>query len=666
MISICLVMIVKNEIKVLPRCFDSVHKYIDYWIICDTGSTDGTQDYIKNYFEEKSIPGELLQHEWKNFGYNRSLAVRSAYGKADYLLLMDADFVFIPKDEDFKKNKLDYDGYQIAYEGGLDYRQTLFVSGRRKWRYVGVTHEYITCDGPKKYGSFNGFTFYHFADGGNRSDKYERDVRLLTEGLKSEPNNVRYMFYLAQSHKDLGNYDEAIKYYKMRAEKGGWGEEVYYSLYQIGVCMINNDCQYDDFKDALLKAYNYRPSRLEALYYLIRFCRLNNKSIEGYEYGSKALNTPYPSNDMLFIDRNVHLWSFWDELALCAYHADRPEISLKIYKRIEKDIPHSQMKRYNANLKWFEMKYSQQKHNNKSENHNDNNITSENNKSENYNDNNITSENNESENNISGNKLDNNELENNKVAIFIVNYNMNERADKIIETLNKTVKHPHDIYLIDNGSNKMEPSKHTTIRLTKNVQTTNGWLMGLHYADAIETVQKFKYFAYCFIITSTELVEMEKDIIGTMVKTMKNDENVVGVHPSLTDDSTTWWTNMKNRESADKDQVYFIDNICSCYRASWFNKIGRFDANFTYAWGIDIETGYSAWKDKKKIILDHNIMVRKITNIGYTMDRMNMKATERHQNATKELTDVFTKKYGPNFREIVYGNRLRNAKPYTI
>ena len=71
--TITLVMIVKNESKVITRCFDSVKDYIDYWVICDTGSTDGTQNIIISYFKEKDIPGELHEDKWENFGYNRSL-----------------------------------------------------------------------------------------------------------------------------------------------------------------------------------------------------------------------------------------------------------------------------------------------------------------------------------------------------------------------------------------------------------------------------------------------------------------------------------------------------------------------------------------------------------------------------------------------------------------
>jgi glycosyltransferase involved in cell wall biosynthesis len=355
-------MIVKNETRVLKRCFDSVVDYIDYWIICDTGSTDGTQNFIKKYFQEKNVPGELLEHKWLNFGHNRTLAVQSAYNKADYLLLMDADFIFCVKDPNFKKLKLNLDSYLIKYEGGLDYRQSLFVSGKKKWRYIGVTHEYIMCDPPNRHGPFDGFTFNHFADGGCRSDKFERDIKLLTDGLKDEPNNARYMFYLAQSHKDLGHYADAIPYYIMRSKSGGWDEEIYYSLYQIGNCMIMMNDDYNKIKNALLRAYKFRPTRLEALYRLVNYCRLNGKNNDGYEHGKSAIDNKYPHGDLLFIERDIHEWKFFDELALCAYNIDKPLVSLKIYKRLMSDdlVPMQQKNRFAGNYKHFKEKYESQ------------------------------------------------------------------------------------------------------------------------------------------------------------------------------------------------------------------------------------------------------------------------------------------------------------------
>ena len=81
--TICLTMIVKNESQVIRRCIDSVKDYISYWVIVDTGSTDGTQDLIKEIMAEYNIPGELHERPWVDFGHNRTENLRYAKDKAD-------------------------------------------------------------------------------------------------------------------------------------------------------------------------------------------------------------------------------------------------------------------------------------------------------------------------------------------------------------------------------------------------------------------------------------------------------------------------------------------------------------------------------------------------------------------------------------------------------
>ena len=91
--TICLNMIVKNEAHIIKETFDNILTYIalSYWVISDTGSTDGTQQVIKDYFNSKNIDGELFEDEWRDFGYNRTLALKHANKKTDYLFIFDAD-----------------------------------------------------------------------------------------------------------------------------------------------------------------------------------------------------------------------------------------------------------------------------------------------------------------------------------------------------------------------------------------------------------------------------------------------------------------------------------------------------------------------------------------------------------------------------------------------
>ena len=53
-------MIVRNEAPIIERCLESVMKFIDHWVIVDTGSTDGTQQLIQQVL--RNVPGELIEH----------------------------------------------------------------------------------------------------------------------------------------------------------------------------------------------------------------------------------------------------------------------------------------------------------------------------------------------------------------------------------------------------------------------------------------------------------------------------------------------------------------------------------------------------------------------------------------------------------------------------
>ena len=55
-------------------------------------------------------------------------------------------------------------------------------------------------------------------DGGSKADKFERDERLLLQGL-SDPEttpdlHIRYLFYLAQTYFHLSQFEDSIKWYK--------------------------------------------------------------------------------------------------------------------------------------------------------------------------------------------------------------------------------------------------------------------------------------------------------------------------------------------------------------------------------------------------------------------------------------------------------------------
>ncbi|MFJ7261787.1 glycosyltransferase [Streptomyces globosus] len=332
--TICLCMIVKNESAVIERCLDSVRDLIDTWVISDTGSTDGTQDLIRKALH--GIPGELHEEPWTDFGHNRSLNIAHARDKADYLLLLDADLVLrrhgpLPE--------LTAQSYMLRHEGSTEYRIKRLVRGDLPWRYEGVTHEYLTCDRPGEYEdrpgvqeNLDALSVVDHADGGSRHDKFERDARLLGAELERDPSNTRTVFYLAQTMRDMGETAEAIRLYEQRAAMGGWEEEVYYALLQSGVLRAESG-DWPGAMDALTRAWETRPTRLEACYELASRLRVQGRHHSAHAVTSAVLDRPAPP-DLLFVHPWVYRWGLLFEHSITAYWVGDMDASLRACDRL--------------------------------------------------------------------------------------------------------------------------------------------------------------------------------------------------------------------------------------------------------------------------------------------------------------------------------------------
>ena len=125
MVKICLNMIVKNESKIIEETLNNISKYINYWVISDTGSTDNTIEVIKNKFDSLNIPGEIFSDKWEDFGTNRSIAISHAFNKCDYILVMDADDIIVG-DLDLPKNT-NIDEYYFNFGKNFLYLRLLFL-----------------------------------------------------------------------------------------------------------------------------------------------------------------------------------------------------------------------------------------------------------------------------------------------------------------------------------------------------------------------------------------------------------------------------------------------------------------------------------------------------------------------------------------------------------
>jgi glycosyltransferase involved in cell wall biosynthesis len=248
------------------------------------------------------------------------------------------------------------------------------------------------------------------------------------------------------------------------------------------------------------------------------------------------------------------------------------------------------------------------------------------------------------------------------VAIIIPNYNMPERTDLLAKAIRQRVKWPHELIVVENGSDIAPLSSHAAVRLEKNVQTTNAWLTGLAYADGLAYVRKKYFFAYWFMITSAEFPEDDEgDPLEPIVRFLSEDPFRAAVHHALTPDSTTSWNHLKARGGNDFRRTWFIDNISAVWSADWFdNTVGRFDPRLTYAWGVDYEACYLTRKEDGQIYVYEGAKVDKFTDIGYTMNRMNMTADERRVKASEQMNRILGARYGPNWHGMMTNDYIED------
>lgn len=355
-IGIC--MIVKNESHIIHEVLNSTLGLIDTFCILDTGSTDNTIQIVEEFYQKAGVQGEVIRGDWKGFGASRSEALKLCDGKMDYILMIDADDLmgFPPNGKEFLKQTLQQHQPNAVIvpikRGNILYERTQIFKAGDNWRYVGVLHEYPTND--KQNNKIVRLPNEIFMVGrtlGSRSmqdgNKYLKDAETILKELEKEPDNDRYVFYLAQSYRDGGNIPEAVKWYKKRVEMGRWKEEQCVSA--MNIAKLTHD------KEWAWKAHEFNPQRNESLVHYASYCRSKDMfSPELLAMIMYATTIPKPKENVLFVENDIYEWRMWDELCIIAFYTGRKDVAKQAAAKLlsENLFPPSQRARIEQNMKF--------------------------------------------------------------------------------------------------------------------------------------------------------------------------------------------------------------------------------------------------------------------------------------------------------------------------
>ena len=343
-------MIVKNEAHVIERCLKSLLPHISHWVICDTGSTDGTQEKIKELL--KDVPGELYEDPWVHFAHNRTLAIQRAKGKGDYHLMMDADHEWHGK-----LPPLDGPGYVIEHRyDSLVYGIPIVMKDGFDWEYECPIHETVRC---KEAGPFQGvpgkFCYVKVYPEGARSKdprKYHKDAEILQKHVDEHPDDARATYYLAQSYWNSGQIEKAREWYGKRAQMAnGWWEEQWHALYRLAQTAQQLDLPFAVVMTEYLSAYQANPKRAEPLVTLARYARLKGYHSMTVMACRQAMTLPRPEIG-LFLEPLAYGWVPLDEFGVSAFYAGFPEEGAKACQKLLRhpELPAHERKRVEVNL----------------------------------------------------------------------------------------------------------------------------------------------------------------------------------------------------------------------------------------------------------------------------------------------------------------------------
>jgi len=362
---VLLVLMVRNESRVLERCLRAAAPFVDATFLFDTGSCDDTLEVARR--EGCAV----AQEPWLDFGRSRTASLRAArlhvvrdlgwQLRDAYALVLDADMLLQGDPALFRtylRSALEAkvgSVHVVQKMGGLDNCNLRLLRLGEPWRCKGATHEYWTGGSDCSARADERVLCIHdLGDGGCKHDKFERDSRLLLAALEEEPGDARSLFYLAQTYRDSGRPRDAVVWYERRIAAAGWVEEVWYAHYGIVQCHV----RLGELKQAaawVKKAAEVCRDRAEPAMHLATALRLEGTRLwreakterppseavalfqKAWRYVERCGSLPPPAAHRLFVERDAYDARRWLEKSHLAFFGrpTDPEVGLVASLRCE-------------------------------------------------------------------------------------------------------------------------------------------------------------------------------------------------------------------------------------------------------------------------------------------------------------------------------------------
>lgn len=320
-ISLC--MIVKNEEKYLAQCLNSVKDIVDEIIIVDTGSTDKTVEIAE------SFGAEIYYFQWTNsFSTARNESLK--YASKDWILIMDGDDEFCSEDKEKFKELL---------QGSMDDNSVYFFETLNYCGSTVDTNNISVNLNPRLFKNNHGFCYegdihnqlvnrkysvkdlskpiriYHYGyldESIASKKKRNRNIALLEEQIKNNPDDKYTHFNLGNEYFALGNMKKALEYYYNSYDDFNLNTGYAYILFEKIILANYALGEYDKALEFVHVGTQYFP-KLTDLYYLkaMIYRDLNKPTLEITAL-EKCIELGEPPSELKFLYGTGSFKAYYD------------------------------------------------------------------------------------------------------------------------------------------------------------------------------------------------------------------------------------------------------------------------------------------------------------------------------------------------------------------
>lgn len=182
-----------------------------------------------------------------------------------------------------------------------------------------------------------------------------------------------------------------------------------------------------------------------------------------------------------------------------------------------------------------------------------------------------------------------------RVCVLVVSHNLKQQTDELCREIVIRTQVPHDLHVIETGSDFEKCSKYMTLRTKDKIRMTRGWNVLRDFADRLARIDKRQYAAYQLFVNDAQWVG-EHDMITTLFQQMMSTRDCGQIHP--------YQTNIRDAGHLLRKQglpgirkVSFSEIVCPMIRGdAWRRVPDLLDDRFFFGWGLDYDIPYQLHK----------------------------------------------------------------------